>query len=327
MDRDTLVSSPVAKIFTEETRRAFVGGLFDLMRGGNGISSEGRLIRPEKTDLPIVINLWHTSGETSGVPDQVFIGLTNMSGKVTGDEAKEDIHTKLAHAARIAVLGEMTASITHEVNQPLGTIVTSAEAGLRWLDREEPDLGEVRELLMRIVLNGKRAANIVTAMHSMAHKKKTERRKLVLKDIVDEAVLILRSDLAKRQIGLQLDLAPELPCVMVDQTQILQVIVNLALNAAQAMADGQAWNRTLAIRTKLASGAVAVEVEDSGPGVDPNVRDKLFESFYTTKDSGIGMGLAICRSIIESHGSEIELESSPYLGARFTFSLPVAVLP
>ena len=234
----------------------------------------------------------------------------------------------LAHAARISMLGEMTASIVHEVNQPLTSIVTNAEAGLRWLDRENPDIAEVRAILERIVKNGNRAADVISTMRSLARNAKSQRGVVCINALIEEAALLLRSELTKRQVALKLELASDLPEALVDRTQILQVVVNLALNAAQAMAEGQAWNRTLAIRTRSGeAGRANIEVEDSGPGIDPTVRGRLFESFHTTRETGTGLGLAISRSIIEAHGGAIELESSSHLGARFSFDLPLASSP
>lgn len=321
-NREQLLSEPLATILTEDACRTVSNDLLDLFDGSSGTSSEGRLLRPGKEGLSVVLNLWLAEG--GDFPDSVYLGITNISGRVTSEQMRDDLQSKLAHAGRIAMLGEMTASIAHEVNQPLGSIIASAEAGLRWLDRTEPDLAEVKALLERIAGSGRRAAEIVAAMRSMARNKKAERELVSVNMIIDEAIVILRSDLVKRQISLRLDLASELPEVSVDRTQILQVIVNLALNAAQAMSDGEAWNRTLLIRTRRDSETtIIVEVSDSGPGVDPSVGEKLFESFYTTKQTGIGMGLAISRAIVEAHESKIEFQSSPHLGAHFSFRLPL----
>jgi signal transduction histidine kinase len=304
----------------EESRRALVDGIIRFNRGFERVSFEGQARPAGASDIHLLFNIWQNSDSHAG--DEICLGLTNISPRVVSEEVRENLQSELAHAARITMLGEMTASIGHEVNQPLGAIVTNAEAGLRWLNREEPDLAEVGAILQRIVNNGKRAADIISAMRGLARHGKTEREAVSLDALVNEAVLILRSELTRRQITLRLDLAPDMPDVLADRTQILQVIVNLALNAAQAMADGQAWNRTLLIKTwKEKSRNAVIEVEDSGPGVDPSVREKLFQSFYTTKATGVGMGLAICRTIVEAHDSTIELQSSPHLGARFSFRL------
>lgn len=314
---------PVALKFNEDARRIFVEGLLHIFEGHGPFSSEAKVKHFNGNEDPIVLSVWSPQGAV--LPDCIGLGLTNLSSRSATDITKENLRGELAHAARISMLGELTASIAHEVNQPLSSIVTNAEAGLRWLAREEPDLAEVKALLERIVKSGNRAADIVTTMRAMSQNTKPQRKSICLNTLVDEAALILRSELSKRQVALKLELVPNPPEALVDRTQILQVIVNLALNAAQAMADGQAWNRTLLIRTRYGQDAMAnVEVEDSGPGVDPSVRERLFDSFYTTKETGVGMGLSICRSIIEAHGGSIELQSSPHLGARFSFTLPLS---
>ncbi|TWF43935.1 sensor histidine kinase [Neorhizobium alkalisoli] len=304
----------------EESRRAFVDGMIRFFRSSDQIAFEAQVRSPSGSEMHLLFNIWKNPQDEAG--KEICVGLANFSARMMSEEVRENLQSELAHAARITLLGEMTASIGHEVNQPLGSIVTNAEAGLRWLNREEPDLAEVGAILQRIVSNGKRAADIISAMRGLARHGKPEQGPISLDTLIEEAVIILRPELARRQVTLRLELAPDMPDVLADRTQILQVLVNLALNAAQAMSDGQAWNRTLLIRTWIEKSLNAViEVEDSGPGVDPSVREKLFQSFYTTKATGVGMGLAICRSIIEAHDSTIELQSSPHLGARFSFRL------
>ncbi|MBP2551756.1 signal transduction histidine kinase [Neorhizobium galegae] len=306
----------LSHIIPEKLQKTFAKGLVALLQG-KSFSMEGTVKSADGADFPAHIAGW-TDIQTHE-RDQIIIGITKLDHPLGSNNT--DILADLAHAARISMLGEMTASISHEVNQPLGSIVTSAEAGLRWLSHDKPDLEEVRSLLERIVASGRRAGNIISALKGLARNAKPERETVDIAGLIDEAVLILRSDLNRRQIGLRVEIAPDLPPAWIDRTQVLQVIVNLVSNAAQAMSDGQAWNRTLAIRARENRQKIVLEVEDSGPGVDPQVRERLFESFYTTKPTGIGMGLAICRSIIEAHDSKIELQSSPYLGARFSFTL------
>lgn len=308
----------VSHIIPEKMQKPFARGLVALLHG-KSFSVEGTVKSAGGMVFPAQITGWIDS--RPGESDQVMIGITKLDPP--RDNEKAGFLGDLAHAARIAMLGEMTASISHEVNQPLGSIVTSAEAGLRWLNHDTPDLDEVRALLERIVASGRRAGNIISALKGLARNTEPEREAVDITALIDEAVLILRSELNRRQIGLRLEIAPDLPRVWIDRTQLLQVVVNLVQNAAQAMSDGLAWNRTLAIRARGTQQGVILEVEDSGPGVDPKVRERLFESFYTTKPTGIGMGLAICRSIVEAHGSTIELQSSAFLGARFSFTLGV----
>ncbi len=309
----------ISHIVPEKLQKSFARGLVSLVHGKSFVL-EGRLKAADGAEFQALISGW--AQVATNAVDHATLSIAKLED--CGEDAvTTGILSDLAHAARISLLGELTASISHEVNQPLGSIVTSAEAGLRWLNHEQPDLGEVRTLLERIVNSGRRAGNVVSTLNGLARNSNPERNPVEISQLIDETVMILRSDLNRRQIGLRLEIGSDLPAVWIDRTQILQVIVNLVTNAAQAMADGQAWNRTLAIRARETRGRVRIEVEDSGPGVDPKVREKLFESFYTTKASGIGIGLAICRSIVEAHGSKIDLNSSQFLGARFSFDLEI----
>ncbi|EJJ28831.1 sensor histidine kinase [Rhizobium sp. CF142] len=319
-DPAAIAKAPIASILSEDTLKRFTEGLHQLFRGQNAIVYDGSLTIVGGGEHQVAFNLWQTQREVA--QDDIYLSFSSLRERISLEQAKDGLQSDLARSARVSLLGEMTASIAHEVNQPLGTIVASAEAGLRWLSRDEPDIAEVKLLLERITKNGKRAANVIATMRALASNKKSERLPTDINSVIEETILLLRTDFAKRQVTLRLDLSPTLPPVKADKTQILQVIVNLALNAAQAMADGQAWNRTLCIRTRRDGADVMVDVEDSGPGIDLHVRERLFESFFSTKETGIGMGLAICRSIIEAHGSRIELQSTPHLGARFSFALP-----
>ncbi len=312
----------IATLFPEHLQRDLATALIGVLDGTEAtLHLEGPLRQADGTDFHAVVNGWADPGDRS----ILWLSITRIRSQDAA-AMKSSLCGDLAHGARVAMLGEMTASISHEVNQPLSSIVTSAEAGLRWLDREQPDLEEVKLLLERISSSGKRASRIVSALRGMARNAEPVKEPFAIDALIDECIVIIGAELTRRQVGVRLELAPDLPDVIGDRTQILQVVVNLAVNAAQAMADGQAWNRTLAIRARLrADEQITVEVEDSGPGVDPKVREKLFESFTTTKETGMGLGLAICRSIVEAHGSGLELQSSLYLGARFSFSLPTRI--
>lgn len=253
---------------------------------------------------------------------KLLIGVIDISARVQAQEMLQRVQAEFAHAARISMLGELTASIAHEVNQPLAAISTNASAGLRWLDRGEPDLGEVRAITGRIIEDARRAAEIITRVRAMAARRAPERVQLGVNEVIREAVAFLRSEFGSHGVSAQLDLAPGLPAVEADRTQLQQVIVNLAVNAAQAMASSD--RRVLRIRSSSEDGGVRVDVEDTGPGLSEAGLSRLFESFFTTKDGGMGMGLPICRSIIEAHGGRIAASNLAQGGARFSFTLPAA---
>jgi C4-dicarboxylate-specific signal transduction histidine kinase len=191
------------------------------------------------------------------------------------------------------MLGELTASIAHEVNQPLAAIQTNGETGLRWLDRSEPNVSKARELMRRVLDDAQRASNIVACIRAMPAGRAPQQTVLALRDVIMESMLFLRREPQSKEVSATLDLAPALPQVVGDRTQLQQVIVNLAINAVQAMAQSVRAPRSISIRTMLsAPETVCCTIEDSGPGIDPMHLPYLFDSFFTTKDTGIGIGLA-----------------------------------
>lgn len=292
-------------------------------------SDETHVRRTDGSDLPIVYTSWSPSGNLAS--DRQLVSLTDISERVRIAQTLSRLRSELAHAGRISMLGELSASITHEVNQPLTAIVANAQAGLRWLDRDEPAIGEIKAALETIVLAGQRATDVVARMRAMSTKQALELRPLSINDLIEETLLFLSHELVKHQVRVRLDLTTEPAFVSADRTQLQQVLVNLLMNAAQAMADARSWRRILTIRSRLGSGTIRVEIEDTGPGVRAADQDRLFDTFFTTKTEGMGMGLPICRSIVEAHGGMLEVSSRPSLGATFRFGLslvgPMAVQP
>jgi signal transduction histidine kinase len=260
--------------------------------------------------------------QESVMAGKLLIGVIDISARVEAQEMLQRVQAEFAHAARVSILGELTASIAHEINQPLAAISTNAAAGLRWLDRPEPDLAEVRAITNRIIADARRAADIIVRVRAMATHRAPERTVLPINDAIRDAMAFLRHELQAQGATLTLDLAADLPLVRGDRIQLQQVIVNLAVNALQAMAG--AASRRLNIRTSQAGGDVRIDVEDNGPGISDSNLPRLFESFFTTKDGGMGMGLPICRSIIEAHGGRISTANRDAGGACFSVTLPAA---
>ena len=258
---------------------------------------------------------------------RILVGILDMTERNRALAELQRTQAELAHAARIATLGELSASIAHEVNQPLAAIVTNGEASLRWLGRAVPDVGEAKSAIGRMIGDGKRASDIIGRIRALATKRKPERARLRPNDIVVDAAQLLGKDLAAQAIALKLDLAPALPEIEADKVQLQQVVINLLVNAVQAMAQSRRNVRDLVLRTQRDDGMVAVEVDDSGPGIPGDVGERIFDAFYTTKASGMGMGLSICRTIIEAHGGQITFANKPEAGAVFRFTLPAAEAP
>jgi PAS domain S-box-containing protein len=255
-----------------------------------------------------------------------LVSMIDLTERVRAQEELRRMQADFAHAARISILGELTASIAHEVNQPLAAIAAGGEASLRWLARSTPDIAEVKELTKRTVADARRASEIVARIRSMAARRQPEQMLLSLDDVIREALLFLRHETESRGVAVSHFPALGQQKVAADRTQLQQVIVNLAINAMQAMAQAGSQSRDIAIRTVVPDpAALRCSVEDSGPGIAPDHNARLFDSFFTTKDSGMGMGLRICRSIVEAHGGKIEVDNNSALGgARFSFTLPVA---
>ncbi len=255
----------------------------------------------------------------------LLVGVIDISARKQAQAALHRLQADMAHAARISMLGELTASLAHEVNQPLAAIATNGEAGLRWLARDVPDIDEVRQLTRRMVADARRAADIIARIRGMATRQQSEKAPLVLAELVQEAALFLRHELQAQGVRLNLDLAPDLPALLGDRTQLQQVVVNLALNAIQAMQQQAGALRVINISLRQPrAGEVQLGIEDSGPGIAAAQREQLFESFYSTKPGGMGMGLPICRSIVEAHGGHIHAAAAEKLGgARFVVTLPL----
>lgn len=244
-------------------------------------------------------------------------------GRSDDGAALRSAQTALADASRMATLAEMSATIAHEVNQPLAAIVMGAEAGLRWLSHDAPDMAKVEQLLRRIVSNARRASDIVQRIRDMATRHEPELVPLDLNDVVEEALLFVREELESRSVRLVVKLDAGLPVVLGDRIQLQQVIVNLIVNSAQAMAKSLGSLRRITLGTRIDGvGDAGFSIHDSGPGIPDENLDRVFESFFTTKEGGMGIGLAICRSIIVAHGGSITVSNHPRGGAQFRFTIP-----
>jgi PAS domain S-box-containing protein len=239
-------------------------------------------------------------------------------------EALRQAQAELAHVNRVATMGQLTASIAHEVNQPIAAAVTNAQAALRWLGAQSPDVEEVRQALGRIVRDGNRAGAVIGRIRALIKKAPPRKDSLEINEAILEVLALTRGEVLRHGVLVQTQLAEGLPLVEGDRVQLQQVILNLILNAVEAMSSVSEGSRELLISTTQAgSDSVLARVRDSGPGLDPDSVDRLFEAFYTTKPGGMGMGLSICRSIIEAHGGRLWATANGSGGAVFQFTLPL----
>ena len=247
-----------------------------------------------------------------------------LTERKQAEEALRDAQAELAHVTRVMTMGELTASIAHEINQPLAAVVTNANAGLRWLAGPIPNLSEAREALARITRDGKRASDVIGRIRALVKKSSTEKAGLDLNEAIQEVVVLVQSEIQKSEVTLQMELAIDLPQILGNRVQLQQVILNLVMNGIEAMSAVTDRSRDLLIRScKYEADKVLVAAQDSGIGIDSQNLEKIFDAFYTTKSQGMGMGLAISRSIIEDHGGQLWTVPNNGPGMTFAFALPV----
>ena len=253
----------------------------------------------------------------------VLISALDVTGQIAAEQALQQSAAELTRVSRIATLGALTASIGHEINQPLAAVVTNGEAALRWLGRDEPDLGEVKSCIMDTVQEGRRAADIIQRLRSLAVKGEHTQGPVNLNDIVAQVHAMVRRDLVDHDIATTLELTSELPSVSGDHVQLQQVTMNLVNNAVQAMKTSA--TKQLRLQTVFEpQGSIRVTVGDSGTGISEENMKRLFGPFFTTKSQGMGIGLSISRSIIDNHRGRIWAERNPNGGTSFHFMIPVA---
>jgi PAS domain S-box-containing protein len=239
------------------------------------------------------------------------------------DRRYREMQMELAHANRVATMGQLTASIAHEVNQPIAATVTNAEAALRWLHAGSLHLDQVQQSLTSIVEDATRAAEVIDRIRALMKKAPPRKDRLEINQVILEIIEITRGEAVKHRISVLTELASHLAVVEADRIQLQQVLLNLIVNAIEAMGATNEGPRELLISmAKVETGGVLVAVQDSGPGLDAAMLDRVFESFYTTKPAGLGLGLSICRSIIEAHGGRLWASRKPRRGATFQFTLP-----
>jgi PAS domain S-box-containing protein len=249
---------------------------------------------------------------------------TDVTERKRAEEALRRAQAALSHITRVMTIGELTASIAHEVNQPLTGIVTNASACLRWLDGSPPNLYEARESLTRILRDGRRAADVISRIRALVRKAKSEMAPLNINEALQEVVQLIQFELRKNKVKFDVNLDPRLPPVVADRVQFQQVVLNLLINAIEAMACLEDTSRELRLISRWHEPAtVLIAVRDSGIGIGSPPRDELFEAFFTTKSQGMGMGLAISRSIVEAHDGRLWAEPNSDRGATFQFTLPV----
>ena len=285
---------------------------------------EGELVHTKQDGTRVVVaSRWSMQRDDQGRPAGVLETNNDITQQVRASEALTESQAELARVSRLTMLGEITASMAHEINQPLAAVVMNGNACRRWLEASPPNMQEALEATRRVVSDGERAGQVIARVRSLVRKGAPERTALNVNDVIKETLAFTRVELEQRQIAVRAELPDDLPRVMGDRVQLQQVLVNLILNGVEAMADVSDQARRLTIQSRRKEdNTVTVAVSDNGKGLDPAQAERIFEAFFSTKASGLGMGLSVSRSIIEQHGGKIWATPNDASGVTMRFSLP-----
>ena len=287
---------------------------------------QGELIQTRRDGETIIVSSrWALQRDENGQPAAVLQINTDITERKRAAENLVSMQNQLAHMARVTTMGELAASIAHEINQPLAAVVTNGSACLRWMTLAEPNLDEARAAATAIVQQGKRASDIIARIRAFMTKSPPQMSRLEINGLVREVLNLIDHEVQRNKVVLRAELAGDVAVVVGDRVQLQQVVLNLVMNAVEATCAAAESPKEVLVTSRNDTGQVIVAIQDSGVGVDPENLDQLFNPFFTTKPHGMGMGLAISRSTIQSHGGRLWAASNPGRGATFQFTLPAQV--
>jgi PAS domain S-box-containing protein len=322
--RAELTGLTLVDLCLEDERDMMVAAFQALRRGSRSVAKvETTYQRKDQTLTPAAV-LLSIAKEPAQDQPLVLAVLVDISAGRRAEDALRAEQAELGRMARFTTVGAMTASIAHELRQPLAAIITNGNAGLRWLDRPTPDLTEVRAALQRMVSEGHRTSEIISSIRAMFGKGQQQRNSVSIDDLIREVLSILLGDLKSCGIALRLELLDGVHPVEADRVQLRQVLLNLVTNAMDAMKAVEDRPRVLQIRSEgLEQKWVVIGVQDTGTGISTENMDRIFDAFFTTKSHGMGLGLSICRSIVEAHGGWLSASAAHPHGSTFQVMLPV----
>jgi C4-dicarboxylate-specific signal transduction histidine kinase len=304
-----------------EDRAKWQGELDRAIAERSDYEAEFRTLLPDGS-VKHIHTVGHPVLNASGDVAQFVGSSTDITQRKLAEEALRQAQVDLAHVSRVTTMGELTAALAHEVNQPIAAAVTDANTCLRWLTRDQPDLEEAREAASRMVKDATRAADIISRIRLLFKKVSPQRELVDVNELVGEMIVLLRSEATRYAISVRAELASDLPQVMGDRVQLQQVLMNLLLNGMDAMKDVDTTRELIISSQPAKNEQVMVSVSDTGVGLPPQQAEQIFNAFFTTKPYGTGMGLRISRSIIESHGGRLWAANNSPRGASFWFTLP-----
>ena len=311
--------------FDPDAKAVFGPGMRERLGAGEILTFESRHRRKDGTEFPVEVRIreFEQGGRRVSLTRDITERKRGEAEARENERRNRETQAELAHANRLATMGQLTASIAHEVNQPIAAAVTNAQAALRWLNAERPDLEEVSQALRRIVENGNRAGEVIGRIRALVKKAPPRKDAVSINAAIREVVALTHGEAAKNRVSVRTQFAEGLPPIECDRVQLQQVILNLIVNAIEAMSGRNDAPRDLLVITERGEpDGVLVAVRDSGPGLAPETLQRLFDPFYTTKASGMGMGLSICHSIIEAHGGRLWATANLPRGAAFQFTVP-----
>ncbi|MFL5582178.1 MAG: PAS domain S-box protein, partial [Gemmatimonadaceae bacterium] len=318
--RDELLVS-LGTVFTPETLAVFAGELLALAEGRTSFAAETVLqtVRGERLDVLFTLAF---PPEPASL-DSVLVSIMDVTARKRAEEALREAQVELSRASTLTTMGQLAGSIAHELRQPLAAMAMDGSATLRWLNREVPDLGEAREAAARVVKAAHRADDVIRGLRALVGMAEPRHEPFDVNDAVHEVLALVRGELRRTEVSVHPDLDQTLPPALGDRVQVQQVVLNLVMNAIEAMAPVEDRVRALVIRTGFSErGEAAVTVADTGPGLDPATEARIFDAFFTTKPNGLGMGLSICRSIVEAHGGRLSAAPHAPRGSAFRFTVP-----